>query len=91
MNTAGRPTQRLAIFLIIKMYHMGIFENLMILMIHVIIYLCISLRVASLAEGQSYDCPSASEVTLKDMGETKWLLTTTKHNKPQTEYINLGI
>ena len=91
MNTARRPTERLAIFLIIKMYHMGIFENLMILMIYVIIYLCICLRVASLAEGQSYDCPNASEVTLKDMGETKWLLTTTKHNKPQTEYINLGI
>ena len=29
----------------------------------------ISFRVASLALGQSYDCPSASEVTLKDMDE----------------------
>ena len=27
-----------------------------------------SFRVTSLAPGQSYDCPSASEVTLKDMG-----------------------
>ena len=27
----------------------------------------IHIRVASLALGQSYDCPSASEVTLKDM------------------------
>ena len=29
----------------------------------------ISFRVASLALGQSYDCPSASEATLKDMDE----------------------
>ena len=33
-----------------------------------VIYLPISFRVASLSLGQSYDCPSASEVTLKDMG-----------------------
>ena len=33
----------------------------------------ISFRVTSLALGQSYDCPSASEVILKDMGkETIW-------------------
>ena len=32
------------------------------------IYLPISFRVTSLALGQSY-CPSASEVTLKDMGK----------------------
>ena len=30
------------------------------------IYLSVSFRVASLALGQSYDCPSASEVTHKD-------------------------
>ena len=29
----------------------------------------ISFKVASLALGQSYDCPSAREVTLKDMGK----------------------
>ena len=29
----------------------------------------ISFRVTSLALGQSYDCPSASEVILKDMGQ----------------------
>ena len=29
----------------------------------------ISFRVTSRALGQSYDCPSASEVTLKDMGK----------------------
>ena len=27
------------------------------------------IRVASQSLGQSYDCPSASEVTLKDMGK----------------------
>ena len=36
--------------------------------IHVIC-LHIFFRVTSLALGQSYDCPSASEVTLKDMGK----------------------
>ena len=40
----------------------------------------ISFRVASLALGQSYDCPSASEVTLKDM-KIDWQQTTPKHNK----------
>ena len=35
-------------------------------------YLPISCRVASLALGQSYDCPSASEATLNDMG--KWII-----------------
>ena len=32
-------------------------------------YSPISFTVASLALGQSYDCPSASEVILKDMGK----------------------
>ena len=31
--------------------------------------------VASLALGQWYDCPSASEVTLKGMGKITWYLT----------------
>ena len=31
--------------------------------------LLMSFRVTSLVLGQSYDCPSASEVTLKDMGK----------------------
>ena len=39
--------------------------------------LSISSRVASLALGQSYDCPSASNVTLEDMGENALYLTTT--------------
>ena len=34
--------------------------------------------VASLALGQSYDCPSASEATLKDMGKIDSSQTTTK-------------
>ena len=37
--------------------------------------LLISFRVASLALGQSYDCPSASEVTLKDMSKIRHYLT----------------
>ena len=35
--------------------------------------------VASLALGQSYDCPGASEVTLKDMSEISLYITTKKH------------
>ena len=48
-------------------------------------------RLASLALGQSYDCSSASEVTLKDMGKISWYPTTTKHNKVQTVYLTLGM
>ena len=40
----------------------------------------ISLRVTSLALGQSYDCPSASEVTLKDMDKKTNQITTTKQS-----------
>ena len=35
-----------------------------------VIVLPISFRIASLALGQWYDCPNASEVTLKDRGKT---------------------
>ena len=35
-----------------------------------VLYIYIFFRVASLALGQSCDCPSASEVTLKNMGKT---------------------
>ena len=45
--------------------------------IHVI-YLPIFFRVASLALGQLYDCPSACEVTLKDIGRISCCLTTSK-------------
>ena len=38
-------------------------------------------RVTSLALGQSYDCPSASEVTLENMGKTT-------SNKPQQKTTN---
>ena len=34
-----------------------------------VFYQAIPSRVTSLALGQSYDCPCASEVTLKDMGK----------------------
>ena len=50
----------------------------------------ISFSVTSLALGQSYDCPSASEVTLKDMGQASQYLSTTKHNKAWTLSIFLG-
>ena len=42
----------------------------------------ISFRVASLALEQTYECPSASEVTLNDMGEIDCYQTTLKHEKP---------
>ena len=42
-------------------------------------HLPIPFRVTSLTLGQSYDCPSVSEVTLKDMGKTDKYQTTTKH------------
>ena len=45
------------------------------------ITLHISFRVASLALGQSYDCPSASEGTLKDMDKSHQNFNTTKPNK----------
>ena len=47
-----------------------------------VMYLPIAFRVTSLALGQSHDCPSASEVTLKYKSKTERHLTTTKHSKP---------
>ena len=38
----------------------------------------IFIRVGSLAQGQSYDCPSASEATLKNRGKMNQYQTTTK-------------
>ena len=35
----------------------------------IMVGLPVSFRVASLPLGQSYDCPSASEATLKDKGK----------------------
>ena len=53
--------------------HGRIFLSIMVLILHVLqepgILLPISLRLASLAPGQSYDCSNASEVTLKDMDQ----------------------
>ena len=40
-------------------------------------------RVSSLALGQSYDCPSASEVTLNDLSKINHYLITTNHNEAQ--------
>ena len=42
------------------------------------INLPICFKAVSLTPKQSYKCPSASEVTLKDMGKTHHCLTTTK-------------
>ena len=54
----------------------------------VLVYLPIFFRVTSPALGQSYDCPSAREATLKDMGKIDHNnplkidnLITTIHNK----------
>ena len=48
-----------------------------------IYYLPISFRVTSLALGQWYDCPSASEVTLMYMGKINQYQTTIKHTKDE--------
>ena len=42
-------------------------------------HLLIFFRVASQAPGQSYDCPNASEVILKNIGKSDCHKTTTKH------------
>ena len=60
-------------FVFLQLYHRFVWLH--------VIYLPISLRVTSLALGQSHDCPSANEVTLKYMGKVSRNLTTTKHNK----------
>ena len=44
-------------------------------------YSFILLRVVPLALGQSYDCPSASDVTLKDMHNKVQCQSTTNYNK----------
>ena len=44
-----------------------------------------------MALGQSHDCPSANEVTLKDMGNINWHQTITKHNKAQAMHIINGL
>ena len=47
------------------------------------IHLPLYFRVALLALGQSYDCPSASEVTLKDSGKITCTKPKAKPNKAQ--------
>ena len=51
----------------------------------------ISFKIVPLALGQSYDCPSASKVVLKDMGKICQFLTKTKHNKMGTSCIFLRL
>ena len=49
-------------------------------------------KVASLAAaGQSSDCPTASEATLKDMGKIHWYQTMTKPNKAETMFKKFGL
>ena len=55
------------------------------------VYLSIFFRIASLALGQSYDCPSASEVTLKDMGKIVEHLSRIEHNKALTMCVIFGM
>ena len=54
-----------------------------------VIHLPIFFRISSQAPGQSYDCPGACEVTLKNMGKTKRYQSTTKHHKARTMCIIL--
>ena len=53
--------------------------------------LTMSFKVTSLALGQSYDCPSASEVTLNDIGKIIQNLSTAKHNKTLIICMILGM
>ena len=55
------------------------------------IYLPTFFKITSLPLGQSYDCPSTSEVILKNMGKITQYLTTTKHNKARTVWIIHGM
>ena len=54
-------------------------------------YLLIYFRVTSLAQGQSYDCPCASEATLKEKGKIDLYELVTKHAKLLTMYIIPGL
>ena len=58
---------------------------------HILIWYCsilpIFIRVTSQALGQSYDCPNAGEVTLKDMGQICLHQTTTKCNKAKQNHL----
>ena len=62
--TCGNPVNTVRYFVMFCHGYMIIYHHSQL------IYLSISFRVASLALGQSYDCPSASEATLRDMGKT---------------------
>ena len=58
---------------------------------NLVIYEPTSFRVTSLALGQSYDCPSASEVTLEVMDKLGLCLAITKHKKARTIWITCGM
>ena len=53
-----------------------------------VMYLPIFFRVASLALGQSFDCPSASEVTLKNM--SKWPAPNHKKSPQNWKFVHIS-
>ena len=73
------------VLLCISMYYYVVVD-LQFLGIHMI-HLPISFRVTSLPLGQSYDCPSASEVTLKDLSKIDRYQTPAKRKKAWNMYI----
>ena len=58
--------------------HFTLLSFVVVLYLVLVKFIYISFRVTSLALGQSHDCPSASEVTLKDIGKTGHYHITTK-------------
>ena len=53
------------------------------------IHLPIFFWVTSLVLGQSYDCPSTSEVTLKNMGYINHYLITTKYGVTKMDWLHI--
>ena len=70
-------THEICIWLV-WLWFVWLWLSLQFMVVHVI-NLLIFFRVTSLALGQSYDCPSAREATLKDIGQINKHQITTKH------------
>ena len=87
LQTITRHNKAWTVCIIIGTKNLVTISEMWIHMIH----LPISFRVASLPLGQSYDCPSGSEATLKDMDKAEPITNITKHNKAQTMCIILGM
>ena len=71
LNTrpAANMVQYIPLSMLMVLFCFVFYGYYLISVIHMI-NLPISFRVASLALGQSYDCPGASEATLEDMGKS---------------------